>query len=127
MKLSLKVCGISLLLWIIFLIFMFVKNKPPTTFEELGYISLGTLIVIFGPFLLCLIGFYSVIGNKGALRLALLISFVWAASMYLVINPPHNYSGWRKFLGVGIIPVAAYLGLIWVFSGFNSHKKSEIR
>ncbi len=121
-KISSWICGTCLIVWIIFVGIMCAIGSPPSS-DELGLISIITASVAIGSFALSYLGGHIIRGNKGAIRLGVLISALWVVGSFVAVEPYNRYRNWTEFFGVGIIPVISYLGILWVISGFLPKKK----
>lgn len=94
--------------------------------EKWGFIIAGTFEVAIGSFALSYLGGHIIRGNKGAIRLGVLISVLWVVGLFAAFKPYSSHwdsRSWTEFFGIGIIPVISYLGILWVISGFLRKKK----
>ncbi len=91
--------------------------------EQWGNISIITAGVAIGSFALSYLGGHIIRGNKGAIRLGVLISVLWVVGSFVALEPYNRYRHWEEFFGIGIIPVISYFGILWVISGFLPKKK----
>ena len=121
-KISSWICGTCLIVWSIFLGIDYTKSPPSS--EDWVAIFISTAVVVIGSFSLSFLGGHIIKGNKGAIRLGVLISVLWVIAFFVVLEPPRHVS-WTEFLGIGIIPVISYSGILWVISGFLP-KKSKM-
>ncbi|MFH1905008.1 MAG: hypothetical protein ABIK53_05770 [bacterium] len=124
-KISSWICGICLVVCIIFVGIMCAIESLPSS-KEWGIILIITAGVAIGSFALSYLGGYIIKGNKGAIRLGMLISVLWVVGSFVVFEPYNRSFGnlhWTEFFGIGIIPVISYLGILWVVSGFLPKKK----
>jgi len=123
-KISSWICGTCSIVWIIFVGTIRVIEFPPSS-EQWGFISITTVGVTIGSFALSYLGGHIIRGNKGAIRLGVLISILWVAVSFVALEPYNRYRHryWTDFFGIGIIPVISYLGILWVISGFLPKKK----
>jgi hypothetical protein len=122
LKISSWICGCFLIVWII-LVVMICLSEPSLSAKDWREISITTVIIVVGSFSLSYFGGYIIKGNKGAVRLMILISILWVAGSFVVIEPYNRYRQWGEFVLVGLIPVISYLGILWVISGFIPSKK----
>ena len=126
-KISSWICGTCLIAWIVFLGFMI---ESPSS-ADWGIISILSVGVVIGSFVLSYLGGHIIRGNKGAIRLGVLISILWVVVFFLVIEPgsgrqSYRYQHWIEFFESGFIPVMLYWGILWIISGFLSmNKKME--
>ncbi len=125
-KISFWICGTCLVVWIIYVGIVSAIGSPPSS-EDWGFISAITAGIAIGSFGLSYLGGHIIRGNKGAIRLVVLISVLWVAGFFVALEPYRSYRGksqsWTEFFGLGIIPVISYLGILWVISGFLPNKK----
>ena len=121
-KISSWICGICLIAWIIFVGIIWAIESPPPP-EEWGFFYIITAGGTIGTFILSYLGGHIVRGNKGAIRLGVLISVLWVVGSFVALEPYRRYGSWTEFFGIGIIPVISYLGILWVISGFLPKKK----
>ncbi|VGO12692.1 hypothetical protein PDESU_01246 [Pontiella desulfatans] len=56
--------------------------------------------------------------NRGLLRLGLLLSVLWVALAFVLLNPLSG--NLLPFLGAGVLPVGLGWGIRWVVLGFRS-------
>lgn len=120
-KISSWICGTCLIVWIIFIGIIRAIDPPPSS-DDWGIISIITAGVAIGSFVLSYLGGHIIRGNKGAIRLGILISVLWVAGSFVAVAPCDMYD-WSEFFGIGIIPVILYLGILWVIFGFLYKKK----
>ena len=118
-KISSWICGTCLIVWIIFIGIMCAIESPPSS-EEWGFISVITAIVAILSFALSYLGGHIIRGNKGAIRIGVLISVLSVVGSFVNSGP---YGGWTAVFRIGIIPVILYWGILWVISGFLPKKK----
>jgi hypothetical protein len=97
-------------------------ESPPSS-EDWIVISIITAGVAIGSFALSYLGGHIIRGNKGAIRLGVLISVLWVVGSFVAMEPHNRYRKWTEFVEIGIIPIISYLGILWVISGFISKKK----
>ena len=121
-KISSWISGICLIAWIIFVGIMWAIESPPPP-EDWGIISIITAGAAIGLFALSYLGGHIIRGNKGAIRLGVLISVLWVVGSFIALEPYNRYRSWTEFFGIGIIPVISYSGILWVISGFLPKKK----
>lgn len=121
-KISSWICGTCLIVWIIFVGILRAIGSPPSS-EEWVIISIITAGITIGSFALSYLGGHIIRGNKGAIRLGVLISLLWVVGFFVAFEPYNRNRYWTEFFGIGIIPVISYLGILWVVSGFLSKKK----
>lgn len=120
-KISSWICGTCLIVLIIFVGIICKIEFPPSS-EQLRNISIITAIVAIGSFALSYLGGYIIRGNKGAIRIGVLISVHWVAGSLVALEPWY----WTELFGIGIIPLISYFGILWVISGFlPKNKKME--
>ena len=120
-KFSSWICGTCLIVWIVFFgIICAIEGFPPS--EGWGIIYIITAIVAIGSFALSYLGGHILKGDKGAIRLGVLISVLWVVGSFVALDPC-RYVNWAQFFGIGIIPVISYLGILWVISGFLPKKR----
>jgi len=119
-KVSSWITGACLLAWGCFL---GVVSKFPPSDEELGYIAIFSVGIAIGSFALSYLGCYIIRGNKGALRLGVLVSVMWVVGAFVVLEA-HNRA-WINLFAVSMIPVILYWGVLWVISGFLSKEVNE--
>jgi len=122
-KISSWICGTCLIVWIICVGITCATKSTPSS-EDWIIISIITAIVAIGSFALSYLGGHIIRGNKGAIRLGVLISVLWVVGSFISFEPYSrrgNY--WTEFFGIGVIPVLLYLGILWVISGFLPKKK----
>jgi hypothetical protein len=117
-----------LVVWIIFVGIMCAIESPPSSDEEWAFISAITAGIAIGSFALSYLGGHIIRGNKGAIRLGVLISVLWVVGSFVALEPYRSYWGgkshsWTEFLEIGIISVISYWGILWVISGFLPSKK----
>ncbi|MEK6657248.1 MAG: hypothetical protein AABY58_07375 [Nitrospirota bacterium] len=119
-KISSWICAACLIVWIIFIDIIFAVEGTLAW----GNISIITAVIAIGSFALRYLGGHIIIGNKGAFRLGVLISVLWVVGSFVALEP---YSRYRRteFIGIGIIPVISYLGILWIISGFLPKKKQQ--
>jgi len=123
-KISSWICGGCLTAWIIFCgIVSVIENSLPP--EEWGFLSIITAGIAIVSFALSYLGGHIIRGNKGALRLGVLISVLWVIINFVRLDPYNKSWNLDNFLWLGFIPVISYLGILWVISGFLS-KKNQI-
>jgi len=103
--------------------FLGVVIKFPPSDEELGYIVIFSVGIAIGSFALSYLGCHIIRGNKGALRLGVLVSVMWVVGSFVVLEA-HNRA-WTNLLAVSMIPVILYWGILWVISGFLSKEANE--
>lgn len=126
-KISSWICGICLIAWIIFVVFI-IKLLSSVRWD---IISIVSVCVGIGSFALSYLGGHIIRGNKGAIRLGMLISVLWVVVNFLDIEPSfgrhiYRYKQWIEFFKIGFIPVMSYWGILWVISGFlPKNKKME--
>ena len=124
-KISSWICGTCLIVWIIlFGIACAIEGIPPSSaWYFWGIISIITVGVAIGSFALSYLGGHIIRGNKGSFRLGVLISVLWVVVSFIALESIVGYWTWEWFIGIGIIPVISYCGILWVISGFVSQKK----
>jgi len=88
-----------------------------------GDISIATAYIAIGSFALSYLGGHIIKGNKGAIRLGVLISVSWIVGFFVAFEPYNRNRHWTEFIVFGIIPIISYLGILWVISGFLPEKK----
>ena len=116
-KISSWICGTCLIVWIIFVGIMSAIESQSSS-EKWGFISIiaGTFEVAIGSFALSYLGGHIIRGNKGAIRLGVLISVLWVVGSFVAFKPYSSHWYWTEFFGIGIIPVISYLGILLVIS-----------
>jgi hypothetical protein len=141
-KISFLICSTCLFGWIIFVgVGSQESSQDPTVFkgqwvleseinsphpsEEWGLISAITAGIAIASFALSYLGGHIIRRNSGAIRLGVLISVLWVVVSFVVLEP--YIRSWRghslaEFVGIGIIPVILYWGILWVISGFLPSK-----
>ena len=117
-KISSWICGSCLIVWIIFLLIVCVIRGTPPALSAWGRLSIITAVIVLGSFALSYLGGHIIKGNKGAFRLGVLISVLWVACFFVALEPYNNRYRRTEFIGIGIIPVISYLGILWIISGF---------
>ena len=110
-----------MIVWIIFVGIMCATAYSFSSFAW-GKISIVAAGLTVGSFALSYLGGHIIRGNKGAIRLGMLISVLWVVGSFVTFEPFSKRGSWTEFLGIGIIPVVSYLGILWVISGFLSNK-----
>jgi hypothetical protein len=58
---------------------------------------------------------------SGWMRLAVIVSFLWPASLALYLKPWDSH--WPAFFYMAVGPVALSWGIFWVVSGFRKKEK----
>lgn len=123
-KISFLICGTCLMGWIIFVGVMSAIESPPSS-KDWGIIYAITAGIAIASFALSYLGGHIIRGNRGAIRLGLLISVLWVVGSFVALEPySRSYLGqkWTEFFGIGFIPLISYWGIIWVISGFLTSK-----
>lgn len=122
-KISSRICGACLIVWVIFLGTIFITVGAPKS--DWRIIPFVTVVIAIVSFALSYLGGYIIRGNKGAFRLGVLFSVLWVVVSFVILEPYHynRYYYWTEFIWIGIIPVISYLGILWIISGFLPKKK----
>lgn len=114
---------VCLLLWAAFVIVM---SATEGLLSKSEYIVLAvvTPAIAVASFLLSLLGGYILKKNKGAIRLGIVFSVVHFLSLFVVLEPHNKSWHWQEFVGLAVIPLILFWGLIWIISGFLSENNS---
>lgn len=59
----------------------------------------------------------------GWMRLAILVSLIWAAFFALYLSPWNHR--WDTFFYLGIGPVVLFWGIFWIIQGFRHREKQD--
>ena len=116
-KISFGICGTCLIVWIIFVAII------SSSVNNWGNISIVTACIAIGSFVLSYLGGHIIKGNRGAIRLGVLISVSWIVGFFVAFEPYNKNRHWTEFIVFGIIPIIAYFGILWVVSSFLPKKK----
>ena len=118
---------------ILFLIsFSLIMNDP--TSPDVKLILPSLIFIGLISFLLSFMGKHIIRKSVVALRIGLLISFIWVVISFVILNPFHHrndyiFSGarkdWTDFLVIGVATVLIYWGILWVISGFVIGKRRK--
>jgi hypothetical protein len=126
-KISSWICGSCVIVAIIFFgILIAMKGLPPA--YAWGLILLYVAGVAIGSFALSYLGGLIVSGNKGALRLGVLIFVLWVMGFYFWWGDICLYMRWGSGACdeagrlIGITPAILYFGTLWIIAGFLSKK-----
>jgi len=112
-------CVACSVVWIVFAVGMCLADGPPFSVAVIWAVAISSVGVAIGSFALSYLGSHIIKRNKGAIRLGVLISFLWAAGSFVAVD------NWTEFLVFGIIPVVTYWGILWAIFGFISSKNEK--
>ena len=116
-KISSWICSTCLIVWVIFVAII------SSSVNNWGDIPIATACIAIGSFAISYLGGHIIKGNKGAIRLGVLISVSWIVGFFVAFEPYNRNRHWTEFIVFGIIPIISYLGILWVISGFLPEKK----
>jgi len=121
-KTSFWISLVSLVCWVLFVAIVFAIEGPPSN-EDWTYILGYTFGVMLGSFGLSYLGGHILKGNKGAIRVGVLVTVLWVLGSFVSLEP--YYGTWSAFIWIGVIPIIAYWGILWVIMGFQSSRKKK--
>ncbi len=94
------------------------------TILAITFFSVAAVVIFIISFGLTYLGGHIVNGNIGATRLGIVISMLLILGLnpfVLSLNDPDywiSYEGLAVFLGILVLPMIAYWGLLWIIKGF---------
>jgi len=118
-------------LWVAFIVAV-VNYEKPQVFKDLfdvAGVMVGGLILMWGGSKVIewiVGGLTSEDSNKrkGWLRIWVVLSVLWVVGTAVSIEPWVSYhvllpAKWGEWIGIGIVPLVVFWGLIWIISGFK--------